>query len=99
MLKTTLYALLSNLRAYQSFLEGGHTWTPTMHIKLTQDLGVDTVVAQHLSETYGDRAFEVGRNAAMTGMRWPVVGKRLNPEYPYIEAEVRKGSNTLRCVF
>ena len=74
------------------FLEGGHTWTPTMHIKLTQDLGVDTVVAQHLSETYGDRAFEVGRNAAMTGMRWPVVGKRLNPEYPYIEAEVSKGS-------
>ena len=59
-----------------------------MHIKLVQDLGVDPVVAQHLSETYGDRAFEVGRNATMTGLRWPVVGKRLNPEYPYIEAEV-----------
>ena len=69
-------------------LEGAHTWTPTMHIKLVQDLGVDNVVAEHLSETYGDRAFEVGRNAAMTGLRWPVVGKRLNPEYPYIEAEV-----------
>ena len=70
-------------------LEGAHTWTPTMHIKLVQDLGVDNVVAEHLSETYGDRAFEVGRNAAMTGLRWPVVGKRLNPEYPYIEAEVK----------
>ena len=60
-----------------------------MHIKLVQDLGVDNVVAEHLSETYGDRAFEVGRNASMTGLRWPVVGKRLNPEYPYIEGEVR----------
>jgi hypothetical protein len=60
-----------------------------MHIKLVQDLGVDNVVAEHLSETYGDRAFEVGRNATMTGLRWPLVGKRLHPEYPYIEAEVR----------
>ena len=73
---------------YSKLLEGAHTWTPTMHIKLVQDLGVDNVVAEHLSETYGDRAFEVGRNASMTGLRWPVVGKRLNPEYPYIEAEV-----------
>ena len=73
----------------QFISEGAHTWTPTMHIKLVQDLGVDDVVAQHLSETYGDRAFEVGRNASMTGLRWPVVGKRLNPEYPYIEGEVR----------
>ena len=39
-----------------------------MHIKLVQDLGVDNVVAEHLSETYGDRAFEVGRNASMTGL-------------------------------
>ena len=72
-----------------TILEGAHTWTPTMHIKLVQDLGVDNVVAEHLSETYGDRAFEVGRNAAMTGLRWPLVGKRIHPEYPYIEAEVR----------
>ena len=72
-----------------NFLEGAHTWTPTTHIKLVQDLGVDNVVAEHLAETYGDRAFEVGRYASMTGLRWPVVGKRLNPEYPYIEAEVK----------
>ncbi len=24
-----------------------------------------------------------------TGQRWPVVGKRLHPEFPYIEAEVK----------
>ena len=27
--------------------------------------------------------------AAKTGNRWPVVGVRLHPEYPYLEAEVR----------
>ena len=54
-----------------------------------QDLGLDTTIAQHLSETYGDRAFEVGRMAAKTGHNWPVIGKRLHPGYPYIEAEVR----------
>jgi len=70
-------------------LEGGHTWTPTMFIKLVQDLGVDTSVAQHLSATYGDRAFSVGKMASLTGQRWPVVGKKIHQEFPYIEAEVR----------
>lgn len=27
--------------------------------------------------------------AALTGKRWPVVGKKLTEEFPYIEAEVR----------
>ena len=44
----------------------------------------------HLSETYGDRAFSVVRGASITGKRWPIVGKRLHDEYPYIEAEVRE---------
>ena len=42
-------------------LEGAHQWTPIMYIKLVQDVGVDSIVAQHLSETYGDRAFAVTR--------------------------------------
>jgi len=70
-------------------LEGAHTWTPTMFIRLVQDLGVDTSVAQHLSETYGDRAFSVGKLAGLTGQRWPIVGKRIHQEFPYIDAEVR----------
>jgi len=70
-------------------LEGGHTWSPTMFIKLVQDLGVDTTVAQHLSSTYGDRAFSVGKMAGLTGQRWPVVGRKIHQEFPYIEAEVR----------
>ena len=70
-------------------LEGAHNWTPTMFIRLVQDLGVDTQVAQHLSATYGDRAFSVGKMAQLTGMRWPVVGRRLHSEFPYIDAEIR----------
>jgi hypothetical protein len=45
-------------------------------------------VAKHLSETYGDRAFSVAKLAALTGKRWPIVGKRLHEEFPYIDAEV-----------
>jgi glycerol-3-phosphate dehydrogenase len=41
-----------------------------------------------LAETYGDRAFSVAKLAAMTGKRWPIVGKRLHEEFPYIDAEV-----------
>lgn len=70
-------------------LEGGHNWTPTMFIRLVQDLGVDTTVAQHLSATYGDRAFSVGKMAGLTGQRWPIVGRRIHQEFPYIDAEVR----------
>lgn len=45
-------------------------------------------VAEHLASTYGDRAFKVAKLARLTGKRWPVVGKRLHEEYPYIEAEI-----------
>lgn len=70
-------------------LEGAHEWTPTTYIKIVQDQGVDTQVALHLAETYGDRAFSVLKLATRTGQRWPVIGKRLHPEFPYIEGEVR----------
>lgn len=45
-------------------------------------------MAQHLASTYGDKAFEVAKIAQVTGKRWPIVGKRLVSEFPYIEAEV-----------
>jgi len=45
-------------------------------------------VAEHLSASYGDKAFKVARLAQLTGKRWPVVGKKLHDDYPYIEAEV-----------
>ncbi|KAJ8019659.1 Glycerol-3-phosphate dehydrogenase, mitochondrial [Holothuria leucospilota] len=69
-------------------LEGAHGWTPTSFIRLVQDFGLENEVAEHLSNTYGDKAVEVARLAVLTGKRWPVVGKRLAQDFPYIEAEV-----------
>lgn len=46
-------------------------------------------VAQHLASTYGGRAFDVAKMAQVTGQRWPIVGKRLVSEFPYIESEVK----------
>jgi len=79
----------SNSKTDGLLLEGAHEWTPTTYIKIVQDQGVDTQVAIHLAETYGDRAFSVLKLASRTGQRWPVIGKRLHPEFPYIEGEVR----------
>lgn len=69
-------------------LDGAYEWSPTLFIRLIQDFGLDHEVAKHLASTYGDRAFKVARLAQLTGKRWPVVGKRLHEDYPYIEAEV-----------
>ncbi|NXF06219.1 GPDM protein, partial [Smithornis capensis] len=72
-------------------LEGAHDWSPTLYIRLVQDYGLESEVAQHLASTYGDKAFEVAKIAQVTGKRWPIVGKRLVSEFPYIEAEVVYG--------
>ncbi|XP_065182333.1 glycerol-3-phosphate dehydrogenase, mitochondrial-like [Sycon ciliatum] len=70
-------------------LHGGHGYTPLLSICLAQDYGLDGEVSEHLCESYGDRALEVAKLASLTGCRWPVVGRRLVNEFPYIEAEVR----------
>ncbi|XP_017771343.1 PREDICTED: glycerol-3-phosphate dehydrogenase, mitochondrial isoform X1 [Nicrophorus vespilloides] len=72
-------------------MEGAHGWTPTMYIRLVQDFGLDCEVAQHLANSYGDRAFAVAKLATITGKRWPIIGNKVHPEFPYIDAEVRYG--------
>ncbi|KAK7582666.1 hypothetical protein V9T40_014111 [Parthenolecanium corni] len=72
-------------------IEGAHGWTPTMYIRLVQDFGLECEVAQHLAQSYGDRAFAVAKLASLTGKRWPIIGRKLHPEFPYIDAEVRYG--------
>lgn len=69
-------------------IEGAHGWTPTMYIRLVQDFGLECEVAQHLAQSYGDRAFGVAKLASLTGKRWPIIGKKVHPEFPYIDAEV-----------
>ncbi|KAJ3217230.1 mitochondrial glycerol-3-phosphate dehydrogenase [Dinochytrium kinnereticum] len=72
-----------------TLLIGSHNWSTNMFIKLVQSFGMETEVAQHLADSYGDRAFSVASCAALTGSRWPVFGRKLVGSYPYIEAEVR----------
>ncbi|XP_070500789.1 glycerol-3-phosphate dehydrogenase, mitochondrial isoform X2 [Chironomus tepperi] len=78
-------------------IEGSHGWTPTMYIRLVQDFGLETEVAQHLAQAYGDRAYPVAKLAALTGKRWPIIGKRIHPEFPYIDAEIRYGVREYAC--
>lgn len=79
------------------FLEGGKDFAPTLYIRLVQDYGLESEVAQHLAATYGDKAFEVAKLAKVTGKRWPIVGKRLVSEFPYIEAEVKYALKEYAC--
>ncbi|KAK9746941.1 EF-hand domain pair [Popillia japonica] len=72
-------------------LEGADNWTPTMYIRLVQDFGLEFEVAQHLANSFGDRAFAVAKMASITGKRWPIIGKKIHPEFPYIDAEIRYG--------
>ncbi|XP_017296735.1 glycerol-3-phosphate dehydrogenase, mitochondrial isoform X2 [Kryptolebias marmoratus] len=78
-------------------LEGAKGWTPTLYIRLVQDYGLEKEVAQHLASTYGGKAFDVAKMAQVTGQRWPIVGKRLVSEFPYIEAEVLYAVKEYAC--
>ncbi|GAA5872039.1 hypothetical protein JCM16303_000953 [Sporobolomyces ruberrimus] len=69
-------------------LVGSQGWNKMMFIKLIQQFGLESDVAKHLSETYGDRAWGVCSMAPQTGLRFPVHGRRIDPVYPYIDAEV-----------
>ncbi|KAF1806464.1 FAD dependent oxidoreductase-domain-containing protein [Mucor lusitanicus] len=68
---------------------GSKGFTNTMFIGLVQDRGMDTEVAQALVGSYGTRAWQVAAIEDPTEMSWPKYGKRISPNYPYIEAEVR----------
>ncbi|ETW81338.1 hypothetical protein HETIRDRAFT_317931 [Heterobasidion irregulare TC 32-1] len=70
-------------------LVGSDGWSRNMFIGLIQRYGLDTEVAKHLSDNYGDRAWTVLSLASPTGDSWPLYGVRLAPQYPFIEAEVR----------
>ncbi|KAL4399522.1 mitochondrial glycerol-3-phosphate dehydrogenase [Malassezia pachydermatis] len=77
-------------------LIGSHSWSHTMYVRLLQEFGLETEVAKHLSDSYGDRAWSVCAIAEHTGKRYPVHGVRLDSQLPYIEAEVRYAT---RCEY
>ncbi|KAH9969801.1 DAO-domain-containing protein [Russula dissimulans] len=70
-------------------LVGSDAWSRNMFIGLIQRYGLETDVAKHLSNNYGDRAWTVLSLSQPTGETWPLYGIRLAPQYPFIEAEVR----------
>ncbi|THD24019.1 Mitochondrial glycerol-3-phosphate dehydrogenase [Fasciola hepatica] len=78
-------------------LEGAHLWSPNLFIKLVQEHGMDVDVARHLTGVYGDKAISIANIASLTGMRWPILGKKLHPEFPFIEAEVKWACQEYAC--
>ena len=69
-------------------VEGAHQYTPNMHIKLSQDYGLNWEIAEHLATTYGDKAYRVARRCGLTGMKWPLIGNRIHPNHPFVDGEV-----------
>ncbi|BHF62051.1 glycerol-3-phosphate dehydrogenase [Sparganum proliferum] len=78
----------SKSRTLGLLLDGAHGWNPNLAIQLSQDFGMDPEVAVHLASTYGGKAVRIAESAKLTGLCYPLVGKRLHPDYPVLEAEV-----------
>ena len=76
-------------QTHQVKLVGAHGFSKTLFINLIQHFGVETDVAKHLTESYGDRAWTVAALSAPTEQRFPVRGERISPLYPFIDGEVR----------
>lgn len=76
-------------QTHQVRLIGAHGFSKTLFINLVQHFGVETHVAQHLVESYGDRAWTVAALSAPTNKRFPVRGIKISPLYPFIDGEVR----------
>ncbi|KAI8878654.1 DAO-domain-containing protein [Backusella circina FSU 941] len=73
----------------QTTLTGSEGYSNTMFIRLVQEFGMDTEVAQHLARSYGNRAWAVASIEDATREIWPTYGNRISPNYPYIESEIR----------
>lgn len=70
-------------------LIGAHGFSKTLFIPLIQHFGVETDVAMHLAESYGDRAWSVAALCQPTDKRFPARGERISLLYPFVDGEVR----------
>jgi glycerol-3-phosphate dehydrogenase len=75
-------------QTHQVRLVGAHGWSKTLFINLIQHYGIETEVAKHLAESYGDRAWQVAALCAPTEQRFPVRGNRISELYPFVDGEV-----------
>lgn len=76
-------------QTHQVRLIGAHGFSKTLFIHLIQHFGLETEVAKHLSQAYGDRAWTVAALSSPTEARFPVRGNRISALYPFIDGEVR----------
>ncbi|TGJ83069.1 hypothetical protein E0Z10_g5695 [Xylaria hypoxylon] len=70
-------------------LIGAHGFSKTLFINLIQHFGVETEVAKHLTESYGDRAWTVAAMCKPTNLRFPARGERISRLYPFVDGEIR----------
>ena len=70
-------------------LIGAHGFSRTLFINIIQHFGVETEVAKHLTESYGDRAWTVAALCRPTDKRFPARGERVSQLYPFVDGEVR----------
>ncbi|POS83113.1 FAD/NAD(P)-binding protein, partial [Erysiphe pulchra] len=70
-------------------LVGAHGFFKNLFISLIQMYGLETEVARHLAESYGDRAWTVASLSSLTKRNYPVRGERISPLFPFIDGEVR----------
>lgn len=76
-------------QTHQVKLIGAHGFSKTLFINLIQHFGVETDVAKHLTESYGDRAWTVAALSSPTEKRFPVRGERISVLYPFVDGEIR----------
>lgn len=78
-------------QTHQVRLIGAHGYSKTLFINLIQHFGIDADVANHLAQSYGDRAWDVAALAspAAKATTYPSRGRKLSPLYPFIDGEVR----------
>ncbi|RAL00223.1 glycerol-3-phosphate dehydrogenase GUT2 [Aspergillus ibericus CBS 121593] len=76
-------------QTHQVRLIGAHGFSKTLFINLIQHFGLEVDVAKHLTESYGDRAWQVAALSSPTNARFPVRGQRISTLYPFIDGEIR----------
>ncbi|KAH8906766.1 DAO-domain-containing protein [Coniochaeta sp. PMI_546] len=81
--------LNGSCQTHQVRLIGAHGFSRTLFIHLIQHFGVETEVAKHLTESYGDRAWRVAALCKPTDKRFPARGERISLLYPFVDGEVR----------
>ena len=76
-------------QTHQVRLIGAHGFSKTLFINLIQHFGVESIVARHLCDSYGDRAWTVAALSSPTEQRYPVRGIKISPLYPFVDGEIR----------